>query len=226
VGSSIRGRSAEGRRVLAAVRLVRIQLPERCLRSSSGRALPRYGRGRQFESDRRLVRNGRSVATAYLPDEADNKSSPRAVAPCGRSSAGRASPCQGEGRGSESRRPLSARVNVLRECVPDLASNGRLRLAHSGRRNGTGTSCPVGGMADALGSGPSVRKDVRVRVSCGVRCGWQSEAPGLDADVTHSYRLGHPHFMESEPTRELGLAANECAPQGVVFESPALRHGG
>jgi hypothetical protein len=31
--------------------------------------------------------------------------------------------------------------------------------------------------------------------------------------------------MESEPVREPGLAANECAPAGVAFESSALRLG-
>jgi hypothetical protein len=39
----------------------------------------------------------------------------------------------------------------------------------------------------------------------------------------HSYRLGHPHFMESESAREPSLAANECAPRGVGFEFSALR---
>ena len=52
---------------------------------------------------------------------------------CGRGSAGRASPCQGEGRGFESRRPLQKNIEKGPEQGPfagSLANYGYAPLTH------------------------------------------------------------------------------------------------
>jgi hypothetical protein len=77
----------------------------------------------------------------------------------------------------------------------------------------------------------------------------QAEAPGSDpggsefeSRVRHAAKRGITaapvcayravrlfparRFMESEPARVPGLAANECAAMSVAFESSALRRGG
>ena len=69
----------------------------------------------------------------------------QAVAARGRGSVGRASPCQGEGRGFESRRPLGSAGSRLASRRPARLSDTRARLCE--------LAC--GGMAEWLRQGPA-----------------------------------------------------------------------
>jgi hypothetical protein len=70
---------------------------------------------------------------------------------CGRGSAGRASPCQGEGRGFESRRPLGGagrRLDMLQHCQTSPRGSAGTLAVSSRRAAG-------GGMAEWLRQGPA-----------------------------------------------------------------------
>ena len=71
---------------------------------------------------------------------------------CGRGSAGRASPCQGEGRGFESRRPLGGAGRRLAKfaTTPDCLGGSAGTSARSPSRRAAG-----GGMAEWLRQGPA-----------------------------------------------------------------------
>jgi hypothetical protein len=137
------------------------------------------------------------------------------VLTCGRSSAGRASPCQGEGRGFEPRRPLQC--NLLHRFVPlaqldrafDYESKGRefesLRARHSKRWEvGTARVSPprreVAQLGRALGSGPRGRR-------------FKSCLPD------HSY--SHQQRAAQSSIRSAALADNACGCSSVVEPQPS-----
>ena len=104
-------------------RASRVQAPEGDWRSGS--ALPSHGRGHWFDP---------SIAHGEVHAVPPGKPW---TAQCGRGSVGRASPCQGEGRGFESRRPLRER-RTRHQC--------RERLFHKMRKH-------RGGLAERRGNG-------------------------------------------------------------------------